>query len=108
MALFDGFSGSFCHDIIDEVDFAGFLVCSGMELEEGRDADGIALGPKEGTHGLLGCVVPSGEGNTIWIGVGEENDFVVLKGDELGDLEFAKTSGSQPDILGIKLREDYC
>ena len=93
MALFDRFSGSFCHDVIDEVDFAGFLFCGGMELEEGGYADGIMLGPEEGTHGLLGCVVPSAEGNTIRIGVGEENDFVVLKGNELGDLEFAKASG---------------
>ena len=77
-----------------------------MELEEGRDADGIVLGPEEGMHGFLGGVVPSGESNTIWIGVGEEDDFVVLKGDELGDLEFAKASGSQPDVLGIKLREN--
>ena len=108
MALFDGFSGSFCHNIIDEVDFAGFLICGGMELEEGGDADGIMLGPEEGVHGLLSSVVPSGESNTIRIGVGEENDFVVLKGDELGDLEFAEASSSQPDILRIKLRKNNC
>jgi hypothetical protein len=49
-----------------------------MELQEGRDADRIVLGPEEGTHDILGGVVPSLIGTPFGIGVRTEDDAVVL------------------------------
>ncbi len=77
-----------------------------MELEVVGDADGVVLGPEERTHDLLSGVVPSGVSNTVWIGVGEEDDFIVTQGKELGDLDFAEASGGKPDVLRITLGED--
>ena len=66
--------------VIHEVDFAGFLLCGGTELEEGRDADGIVLGPEEGLHDLLGGIVPHSEGTAFGVGIRKEDDAVVSEG----------------------------
>ena len=74
-----------------------------MEFKEGRDADRIVMRPEEGTHDLLGCIVPYTVGTAFRIGIGKENDLVVLQGNELLDLYFIHTAGGEPDVLGVKL-----
>ena len=93
---------------IDEVDFAGFLLFGGTELEDRRDTDDVVARPEEGLHDLLGCVVPFTEGSAIGIGVGEEDDTEMPEGQELRDLKLEETACGKPDVLGIELREDDC
>lgn len=92
---------------VDEVDFAGFLRGGGVELEEGRDADGVVAGPEKGTHNFLGDVVPHAESTALGIGIGKENDAIVLERQELWDLELGHASCGEPEVLGIELGEDY-
>lgn len=64
-------------DIVDEVDLTAFLVGSGVEFKEGRDADGIVPGPEEGLHDGLSGIIPAGEGSAVGVSIGEEDDLVV-------------------------------
>jgi hypothetical protein len=94
-------------DIINEINFAGLLVGSGVELKDGRDTDRIVLGPKERAHDLLGRIVPATEGSTIRVCVRKEDDLEITKGQKLVNLDFMHAACSQPDVLGIKLRENH-
>jgi len=99
--ILDGF-----YVVVDEVDFPGFLFFGGMEFEIVGNMDGVVLGPGKRTDDLLSSVVPSSVGNTVGIGVGKQDDFVVTKREKLFDLEFAETTGCEPDVLRIEFRED--
>ena len=94
-------------DIINEINFAGLLVGSGVELKDGRDTDGVVAWPEERTHDLLGCIVPATEGSAIRVCVRKEDDLEITKGQELVNLDFMHAACSQPDVLGIKLRENH-
>lgn len=78
-----------------------------MEFEKGRDADGVVAGPEKGTHNFLGDVVPHAESTALGIGIGKENDAIVLERQELRDLKLGHASCGEPKVLGIELREDY-
>ena len=52
---------------------------------------------------MLGCIVPYTVGTAFRIGIGKENDLIVLQGNELLDLYFIHTAGGEPDVLGVKL-----
>ena len=65
------------NNIVDEVDFAAFLVFGGAAFEDGGDADGIVPGPEEGLHNGLGGLMPSGEGSAVGVCIWEEDDLVV-------------------------------
>ena len=61
------------------------------------------LGPEEGTHDILGGVVPTLVGAAFGIGVREEDDAVVLQRDEFVDLHFAHaSSGCKRSIFRVR------
>ena len=93
-------------EIVDEVDFAPLLFGSGEAFQDGTDADGIVSRPAGRVHHLLGCLIPSGVGRAVRVGVGEDHHLVMAERPELAGLHLAESSGGKPDVLGIVLAED--
>ena len=91
---------------IDQVDLARLLLRASTPLQEVRDIDGIITRPEEGTHDLLGSVVPVGVGSEVRIRVGEEDDLVMLERLKLVGLQLIHPSCCQPNVLRVELREN--
>lgn len=91
--------------IINEVDFAGLLVGSGVVFKKAGDAERILEGIKFG--GLLEDGVPLLEGFASLVGVGEDDYFVIDQGGEELGLEHLESTTRHPDTLRTQNTHDY-
>ena len=89
-------------NIVYDVDLGRLLGLGRMLFEQGADGEGMAVD----VAGGLGHVEPVTIGRAVQVGVGEEDDLVVLQRLEFGDVQFRLAARGEPEVVGLHFGHD--